>query len=290
MENENKLKSKNVETYAQDMAKAIEGNKEGLIKKIIHEEEEHEAQKKNLSPKSRKNRLFMFVGIIFIVLALIVLIFLAFFNKKINTVSVVPQMASLIFTDQTDFKAIDGLDKNKIIETISNQVNSTKIKIGGIDGIYLTENNKVIGFKEFNSLIKSSLTLGQISLINENFLLGDFFSGIKQTSPTAGDLFILLKVNSFSGIFPIMQIWENKMLYDLGEFFGINISSETSYLFTKNFEDGIVANKNARILKDNNGNIVLMYVFADDNSIIISNSESAVNEVILRLNSSKIKK
>ncbi len=287
---ENKLKSKNVETYAEDMAKAIGGNKEGLIKKIIHEEEEHEAQKKNLSPKSQKNRIFMLIGIILIIFALAILIFLAFFNKKINTVSIAPQMASLIFTDQTDFKAIDGFNENKITETILNQVNNTKIKIGGIDGIYLTENNKVVGFKEFNSLIKSSLTPDQVNLIGDNFLLGDFYSGLKQTSPTAGDLFMLLKVNSFSSVFPMMQTWENKMLYDLGGFFGVNITPDTNYLFTKSFEDGIVANKNARMLKDNSGNIVLMYVFADDNSIIISNSTNAVNEVILRLNSSKIKK
>ena len=43
MENENKIKStnggvknKNVETYAKDMAKVIEGSEGGIIKKIIH--------------------------------------------------------------------------------------------------------------------------------------------------------------------------------------------------------------------------------------------------------------
>ena len=87
-----------------------------------------------------------------------------------------------------------------------------------------------------------------------------------------------------------MQNWESKMLYDLHGFFGVKLSPETNYLFTKSFEDGIVANKNARILRDNNGQIVLMYVFADDNSIVITNSENAVSEIILRLNSSQIKK
>ena len=287
---DNKLKNKNVETYTADMVKAIESDKGGLIKKIIHEEEEHEAEKVNLSPGSKKNRTFMFIGMVLIFLALIVLIFLAFFNDKINTVPIVPQASSIIFTDQTDFTPIDGLIKEKIAETISNEANNTKIKVGGINGIYLTENKRVISFNRFTTLLKSSLTANQLALISDNFLLGAFKSGLSSVSPNIGDLFMLIKVRSFSDIFPVMQSWESKMLYDLHGFFGTALSPDTNYLFTKSFEDGIVANKNARILRDNNGQIVLMYVFIDDSSIIITNSELATREVILRLNSSQIKK
>ena len=48
-------KSRVIETYAEDMAQVLENDKGGLIKKIIHEEEEHEAEKRNLSPQSKKN-------------------------------------------------------------------------------------------------------------------------------------------------------------------------------------------------------------------------------------------
>ena len=37
-----------VQTYAEDMTKVIEKNEGGIIKKIIHEQEEHEAIKKNI--------------------------------------------------------------------------------------------------------------------------------------------------------------------------------------------------------------------------------------------------
>ncbi len=289
-ENENKLKNKNVETYTRDMVKAIESDKGGLIKKIIHEEEEHEALKKDLSPKSRKNRLFMFISIIFIFLALAILVFFIFFNKSINVVSVAPQFTSIIFIDQTDFKGIDGLTKDQIIENISNQTNNTKVKIGGINGIYLTENKKVVGFKKFITLIKGSLTSDQLGFISDNFLIGAFKSGVSSISPDIADPFILLKVRSFTDVFPVMRSWENKMLYDLHKFFGVDISPETNHLFTKNFEDSIVANKNARILYDNDGKIVLMYVFINDSSVVVTNSEIATQEVISRLASSQIKK
>ena len=113
MENENKLKNRNVETYTDDMVKAIENDKGGLIKKIIHEEEEHEAEKINLSPRSRKNRLFMFISIVFIFSALAILVFLAFFDENSNIVQVAPQFIPIVFTDQSNIQAIDGFTKEK---------------------------------------------------------------------------------------------------------------------------------------------------------------------------------
>jgi len=108
--------------------------------------------------------------------------------------------------------------------------------------------------------------------------------------PTGTDLFILLKVNSFADVFNQMRIWENKMFTDLHDFFGVDISIDTSYLLTKDFVDGVIQNKNARILYDNTGKIVMMYVYIDDSSVVIANNEETTREVILRVNSSKIKK
>ena len=101
---------------------------------------------------------------------------------------------------------------------------------------------------------------------------------------------MLLKMRSIPDIFEILRAWESKMFFDLHGFLGINISPETKYLLTANFEDGIVENKNARILYDLDRKIVIMYVFAEDNSVIITENNAAVREIILRLASSQIKK
>ena len=61
--------------------------------------------------------------------------------------------------------------------------------------------------------MKSNLTTDQLSLISDNFLLGVL------NEKNTKDLFMFLKVKSFSDIFPVMQNWESKMLYDLHGFF-----------------------------------------------------------------------
>ena len=104
------------------------------------------------------------------------------------------------------------------------------------------------------------------------------------------DFFILLKTRSLADIFSSLRLWESKMFFDLYGFFGIKITPETKYLFIKEFQDGIIENKNARILYDNENKIVMMYIMADNTSIVVTNTKNSAREIILRLTSSQIKK
>ena len=75
-----------VETYAADMTKTIEKGEGGMIRKIIEEQEEHEAVKKNISPESRRNKFFMLIGVALIISAF----FLLIMEKITFTFPVVP--------------------------------------------------------------------------------------------------------------------------------------------------------------------------------------------------------
>lgn len=291
MKSDPKIKSKSIETYAEDMAAAIETGEEGLVKKIIHEQEKQEEEKKNLSPESQKNKLFMFTGATLIFLGLLVLVSLLVFGKNIYTVSVSPLFAPIIFTDRTDFIEITGFDKQKIADSINTKVDITEVKMGGVEGVYLTENKKVVGLKRLLELVEANFPPEQIALVNDNFFIGILGKNADANQQiVAGDLFFLLQARSFADVFPAMRFWEHKMFFDLHDFFGINITPENNYLLTKNFEDGIVENKNARMLYDQAGNITMMYVFANDTSLIITNSSAATYEAILRLSSGEVRK
>lgn len=282
MEQSKKTENKIVQTYAEDMAKVIESDKEGLVKKIIHGEEQHELEKKNLSPMSKQNKILMFLSILLIVLALITLSFF-FFRKDINMVEVEKQFVPIIFNDQSVYLEVFGLKKDEIVQTILNQVNTTEVKLGGLEGIYLTENKQIVGLRRFLFLIKSNFIPGDNTLfVNDNFLIGVVNAETK-------DFFILIKVRSTADIFDSLRAWEGKMLADLQGFLDITMNSDTYYLLNKEFQNDIVENKNSRILYDKDNNIILMYIFADDNSVIITDSKTAAHEVMLRLASSRTK-
>ncbi len=276
--------NKIVETYAEDMAKVIENDQSGgLIKKIIHGEEEHEKEKRNLSPQSKKNKFFMLVGLLLFALGAATLIY--FINsREVPTVPVEDQFIPLIFTDKSIFIEVKDLNKEKITQSVRTAVVSNDVKQGGVEGIYLTFDKKMIGLRQFISLLKANFVPGEIVFVSDNFLVG----AVNENNNK--DFFMLIKVRTTADVFDSMRLWESKMFSDLHGFFGVELSAETKYLLTKEFENSIIENKNARILYDKDNKIVMMYILADDNSVIITNTENATHELMLRLASSQIKK
>ncbi|MDQ3076366.1 MAG: hypothetical protein M3Q34_04560 [bacterium] len=340
-----------METYAEDMVSVISNDKEGLVQRIIHEQEERELEKKNYSPYSKQNRFFLFISLFFLFLAIGLVGYYYFFYKPAQAVRIATPFKSLVLNDSTAFIEIVGLKKAEIAAKIAKQRETTKIKKDQLEGVYFTENKKVIGWTRFNALLKSTILQNKVPVINENFLFGIVSFETEETStpvppvpetttpeqpfssegelfdpnfeldlsepvateeeikytepvaepavdplryqpekPTRKDLFILLAVKSFADVFPVMRGWEGKIFSDLHEVLGINAKGDRSYLFTKEFQDGIVQNKNARILYDNNKNIVLMYVYSDENHVIVASTEQSVKEVIERLIASKVRK
>ena len=127
-----------------------------------------------------------------------------------------------------------------------------------------------------------------VQFVSDNFMLGVVNGETK-------DFFVLLKMRSITDIFNSMREWEKKIFANLHGFFGIELSPETNYLLTADFEDGIVDNKNARFLyfkenDDGERRVAMMYVFAGDSSVIITGTIESAHEIMLRLAASQIKK
>lgn len=275
-----------VETFTNDMVKVIEDSQGGLIRKIIEEQEKHETEKKNFSPQSRRNKNFVLMSLVLILMAVALLAFI--YIRKLDQVipaTNVPTVESnpIIFTEKTKLVPIDGLNSERIASALWQESNQANIKTGEIESIFTTENTKIVGLRRFTTLLKSAFVPGNSNLVSDQFLMGSVNRGTK-------GFFILLKVASFADVFEPMRSWEGTMFSELHLLTGQDLNPSTNYLLTKSFEDGFIENKNARILYDSSNTISLMYVFADENDVIISNSPNAIKEVMTRLASSQVKK
>ena len=284
MEQNNKEKPKFIETYAEDMAKIIEDDESGgMIKKIINEEEKHEKEKINQSSYSKRNKIFMFISLLFMMFSSVVLLYFIFKKDVVVSIPISQQFIPLIFSEKNALIEVANLKKDQIIEKIRSEIEGTLVKNGGVEGVYLTYNNIRVGLRQFIGILNSNFVPGKIDFVSDNFLMGVVNIEMK-------DFFIIIKTRSTYDIFDAMRAWENKMFSDLRGFFGVNITNDTKYLLNASFMDGIVENKNARMLYDGNSQLVMMYIFADDNSVIITNTKSAAHELMIRLAASQVKK
>jgi hypothetical protein len=289
MENDNQIKNQikntnpNIKTFANDMAEVIEGTDAGMVRNIIHEQEIREAEKRNLSPDSKRNKVFIIASFLLVAAAIATLFFFVY-KKEPNTVPIEPQFASVIYNDKTAFLEVSGLSRDQVFAVIQNEIKNNELKDGGVEGIYLTIDKKIIGLRDFLTLIKSEFSLDNQYFLSDNFLIGAVESkGTKYP-------FILLKMRSIPDVFDSLRSFEPKMFSEARGLFGIALDKDTNYLASKAFEDGVINNKNARILYDKEGKIVLMYVYADDTSVILTNGSEAVREISARLVASQIKK
>lgn len=274
-----------VHTYAEDMASAVENIHGGEIKKLIERDEKFHDEEENVSPESKKNKFLMILSGILVLAAIIIIYLVIQLNKKTNTVIPTPiqQSQSIIFIDKSQSISIDKLTKEEIITTIKKEVSTTDVKGGGIEAIYLTENNKTIGFNRFIELLGINVPAEVSGYTDDNFLIGVHNGSIKS-------FFMLLKVRSFIDIFPGFKIWENKMFIDLHSLFGSEINADTKDLLTKDFADSIVGNKNARTLYDKNNKAVLEYVYANETSVVVISNDETATEIMNRLSAGTVKK
>ncbi len=283
------IKIPKVQTYADDMVGALQDGGENLVKNIIQEQAQQEHMKRAMTVQSRKNILYMILAVLIVLSAVAGVVALFVYQKKNETVEVAPRVTPILFTDKTELIAIEGYSKRDISSSVKNLVRATTLELGKIREISLTENGQSVGLERFLKLTEGNFPIARTDLVR-NFFMGVLGRDVGVEEAKGGELFFLLKVISFNDVFATMGFWEKKMFGDLYDFFGIDINPENTYLLTKDFEDGIVENKNARVLYDNNRNIVFAYVFIDDKTIVISTSSAPVREVILRLTYGEVRK
>ncbi len=96
--------------------------------------------------------------------------------------------------------------------------------------------------------------------------------------------FLILKNTFFQNAFSGMLEWEKDMRRDLLPLSQVAHSTEsTATAASSQFEDAIVSNIDARTLKDASGKTVLIYAFADKNTIVVTTGESALKYILERL-------
>jgi len=96
--------------------------------------------------------------------------------------------------------------------------------------------------------------------------------------------FMILNTDFFESTFAGMLKWEPFMAQEILAMFGTDI---TPGILDREFEDFVVKNRDLRVLRDDEGEIILLYSFFNRDRLIISTDTETLDEVITRLNRPK---
>lgn len=276
---------KQIRTFQGDVAEALKEQKASVFSLQQQAHAKNQAISK-LAPEppkdySRSQR------IILLVLGTIVLVALgaagtwyAYTQYKVKTalpaVVVVPNQ----FLNVQNTTTIDttGLTRDSFIADVRAEDAKT-FAAGTIEQIQIN-----LQTEDFLNLLQASTPSSLVRAFDPLFMLGVF--GSSPDNPMGGPThtFLIVKLDSFENAFPGMLNWEPTLAADVLPLFATDAEVQ-NVSATSTFSDITIANKDARILKDNNGHTVLLYSFYADNYLIITDNESTLGSLVNLLDS-----
>lgn len=284
---ETKASPKSIRTYQSDMADAVRMN-EGSVIKIAVAEQERKAREQEVEIKTEKaGTLFAVGSILFALLALGVLGYaLVSTREKEVVVTGTPLSQSLIINDGSQSLIISNKNKQEIAKEFYEIASKPQEKINSVLNISIINDDstikKNVTAKEFVSSLQTAMPGPLYRSLSDDFMAGSI------ALENRGSPFIILKPTSFDYAYSGMLSWERKMVDDFFLLYNIDVSGENAYLLSKPFQDSILKNQDARVLYDSAGQVVMLYLFVNnDDLIIIAKDETAVLEILSRLGNIK---
>ncbi len=271
-------------TYSTDLAKAVRKDEMAVIKVALEQELLRKEEESTNSPASSRNKTYITLGILIILLTLGGVAG-TYYIKKNRTPDVViteTKIPTLINAEGTTSIEVGGLADSKIIEITKSTIANVAGQENQITNIYFTDSRsgakKIIPTNEFLAGMKSAIPQALIQTLSANFMLGLF------TKDNLHHPFLILKTNDFQTAFANMYDWEKNLFSDFFLPFSLPSNADN---FTTKWTDLLVENKDTRVLKQDDGTIILLYGFADDKTLIITDGQESFKEVITRVQSTR---
>ncbi|HJO89752.1 MAG TPA: hypothetical protein QF620_01075 [Candidatus Paceibacterota bacterium] len=294
-----------IRTYKDDLAQVVGKKKESLVSIATAE---NERRVKNGEPLdsiedevSKKQRLKK-IGIIILSATLFVLgagsVFYFYGKSGTETVKPDSSIPSVIFSDEEEEFEITDLSRRQILNGLTTLKDHSRLSIGRTKNVFITqsfvdeegiETRELVGASDFLNAINAQLPTSFLRSLEPLFMFGVYhFDGNRP--------FLILKNSFYENTFAGMLSWERDIKEDLAPLFGPaefdvvsgnDSETNTPSIIVPTFSDFVIKNKDARILKDNSGEIVLMYSFIDKNTIVITTNENTFSEVFTRMTSSR---
>jgi len=266
------------------MADAIRDNEMSVIKIALAEKDKQSRNTiyRNPDETNIKKNLLIIGGIIFIVGAIVGIYFIM--KKNTENVAIEKQIEtqnnktfipsdSQVTVDATMVTDINGMSK-----LIREQIIPTD-KIQSIKLIFINKDIDTVPTKlelvDLLSIIKTTAGGSLIRSLTNEYLIGTY-----QDNTQIPSLFFMFETKNYNQAYPGMLDWEKTMINDLSPFFGIDILSSNKVILDAQFKDLIIANKDARVLYDQNGKGVLYYVFASKDKFIITDNINTIKKII----------
>lgn len=246
------------------------------------------------APQRKKSTAFLIVSALVLLVVGGGLLVFAFMPTKQVPIANEPQLpaSTLIYADETIPLPLAGHNRTSVMNDLVAMRENTALSLGLIREIYPTKLSTSTNLSEREEiapvlrLIAPHANDAFLRTLTEKYILGvHVFDG--------NQAFLMVTTSSYEQTFVGMVEWESDMLADLLPLFErrprprspnerLSTTSAPSVINT-GFVDMVIENHDARVLKDSNGNIVLLWTFINQNTLAITTNERTLAELVSRI-------
>ncbi|MFH1472799.1 MAG: hypothetical protein ABIF06_00045 [bacterium] len=272
-----------IRTYQGDVAEAITNQKESLSSI-----QRGEVARKRTSGIDEGQHNTSRERLLLLILGIVVLVALGSFGgwysyktykeKTAPPLSKVLENQFLPSVEQTVLNLPSTSDRTSLIKSLK-EASDSPIGTGGIRHIVLYEDGGNISppltTQAFFTFLESRAPGSLVRSFSPLFMYGTLGGEVKSN-------FLIIRLTSFENAFAGMLSWEVNLADDIGPIFQTSVSLR-NILPGSVFEDVATRNKDARVLKDSEGKVVILYSFFDNNTLIITDNLETLRTIISRL-------
>jgi hypothetical protein len=280
-----------IHTYKSDVAEFMKTEGKTLADIAIAENARHSKYLEEEAAKPERTKKLLRIGgaVLVLVVVSILIIYLASSKKPTSPVSA--NSAPSMF--------VSGINEKGVSVEKLNQASATRAIAAALkeSAPFLALDVTVKDAKGMDTAVNSSSFFEKLGIYPPADLLRAL-SGQFAIGSIGGKVrFLVLKTNYYAGAFAGMLEWEKSSiekdlrgLLDLPALNSSGIitagSGATTTLISINqsvFADTVISNRDTRILRDGSGATILLYLFPDNNTIVITGSENAAKIVTEKL-------
>ena len=209
---------------------------------------------------------------------------------------VITQAHTVVDTQGTKEIIVD--DKHPLMAEII-KARSEPVGIAGqIIELRVKENGKTVDAQRLASLLSNTIPTWLVRTFDTESYLNGLYAVNNSWQPV-----FIFKVSSYDSGYSGMLKWEETIGDDLKPLLASKpiaaptqnsnttasstVSTSANPIIPTSFKDALIRNKDVRVLEDNSGRRLILYSFADQNTLVITTSEQALSEVFARLTTSQ---
>ncbi|MCX6735708.1 MAG: hypothetical protein NTZ13_01335 [Candidatus Parcubacteria bacterium] len=272
-------------TYKKDVAGVIKDQKTSLVRMVLEEQKNKYKKEERESPKSRKNITLIVLSTLFFLATAGVVYYTFFLPSKGEQLLTEVKVVPLISTEQIQEISTDEKNEKVLSQEIQQEVTSSKPKLDTVKYLFFTETlltQTDTGLVKKKNLISAKKIIEKLEIPVPQIILrtikDDFMFGYHTFN--GNQPFLILKTDYYDNAFVGMLGWEGTMAQDLKPLFGTIGEGE---LGQRTWSDLVTKNKDTRVLYNFDKSIALVYMFKDQNTLIITTNNNTLFELSRRL-------